>query len=61
MKRYNPFAMLANPPPTLPSTSGQLAHHPNRRQANLRIIDVREIKTVPYTSISHGIVKPIQQ
>ena len=29
MKRYNPFATLTSPSPSLPPTTGQLAHHPN--------------------------------
>jgi len=57
-KMFNQAISGADPPVTLSSDSDPLFKS-HRWQANLRILDVDEVKSIPYTPISHPFVERV--
>src|SRR6195256_6599697 len=49
--------LVANPSPTYLSSDHDRLFQFHQRQANLRILDVEEIKTMPYAPLSHPFVE----
>ena len=50
-------ATRSNPPPTYLSSDHDRLFQFHQWQANLRILDVEEVKTVPYAPLSHPFVE----
>ena len=57
-KMFNQTISGADPPKTLSSDNDPLFNS-HRWQANLRILDIEEIKSIPYAPMSHPFIERV--